>query len=47
MILDPFDRSYNPSKSIRLDGLMEKKYLACFGKTLLKILDEGSLESFA
>ncbi len=40
MILDPFDKSYNPAKSVKIGSHLESLYFAAFEKELSNLINE-------
>ncbi len=43
MIIDPFDKSYNPAKAVHRGSDLEKKYFQAFGDTLISLIKDGDL----
>jgi len=43
MIVDPFDKSYNPAKILKRGSPLEKDYFMAFAKKLTKILCSESI----
>ena len=47
MILDTFDRSYNPAKALVINSIKEREYFNAFESTLKNLLEKKSLEDFS
>ena len=46
MIIDPFDKTYNPAKSVKIGTQMEKNYFNSFWKTFGDLMSEQSFKDF-